>query len=81
MGLVAAVYFWTRVSRITLFWSAFVLTRPQGAAVGDFIDKPVDAGGLEFSRYVARAVLIAFIDRLHRDVSSAAGYRATLIPC
>lgn len=61
LALIAAAYFWTRVSRTTLFWSAFVMTRPLGAVVGDFLDKPTDAGGLGFSRYVASAVLIAFI--------------------
>ena len=61
LALVAAAYFWTRVSRTGLFWSAFVLTRPLGAVVGDFLDKPLAAGGLGFSRYVASAVLIAFI--------------------
>ena len=42
-----------------LFWAAFVLTRPLGAVVGDFLDKPTDHGGLALSRYVASAILIA----------------------
>ena len=59
--LVAAAYFWTRISRTTLFWAAFVLTRPLGAVVGDFLDKPLAHGGLAMSRYSASAALAAFI--------------------
>jgi uncharacterized membrane-anchored protein len=59
--LVLAAYRWTRVSRTTLFWTAFILTRPLGAVVGDLLDKPVDAGGLALSRYAASTVLIVFI--------------------
>jgi uncharacterized membrane-anchored protein len=61
LALVAAAYFWTRISRTALFWAAFILTRPLGAVVGDFLDKPVSAGGLALSRYVASAALIIFI--------------------
>jgi len=61
LALVAAAYFWTHISRTQLFWAAFVLTRPLGAVVGDFLDKPVDAGGLALSRYTASAALFAFI--------------------
>ena len=57
LAVVAALYFWTRVSRVTLFWVAFILTRPLGAAVGDFLDKPIADGGLDFSRPVASLVL------------------------
>lgn len=46
LALVVIAYYWTRVSRTALFWAAFVLTRPLGAVVGDFLDKPVHAGGL-----------------------------------
>jgi uncharacterized membrane-anchored protein len=56
--VVVAAWYWTRISRTALFWSAFVLTRPLGAAVGDFLDKPVDKGGLAFSRFGASAVLL-----------------------
>lgn len=59
--LVAAAYFWTNVSRTLLFWAAFILTRPLGAVVGDFLDKPVSAGGLALSRYSASAALFVFI--------------------
>lgn len=58
---VAALYFWTSVSRTILFWAAFILTRPLGAVVGDFLDKPIANGGLELSRYAAAAVLIVLI--------------------
>jgi uncharacterized membrane-anchored protein len=61
LALVAAAYFWTDISRTILFWTAFILTRPLGAVVGDFLDKPLNAGGLALSRYTASAVLLAFI--------------------
>lgn len=61
LALVVAAYYWTQVSRTMLFWSAFILTRPLGAVVGDFLDKPVSAGGLALSRYSASAALFAFI--------------------
>ena len=58
---VAALYFWTAASRTALFWAAFILTRPLGAVVGDFLDKPLSDGGLNLSRYAATAVLLLFI--------------------
>jgi len=61
LALVVATYYWTNVSRVFLFWVAFVLTRPLGAVVGDFLDKPLSAGGLALSRYAATAVILAFI--------------------
>ncbi|MEO7409721.1 MAG: hypothetical protein ABIU10_00155 [Sphingomicrobium sp.] len=61
LAIVAALYFFTKVSHVLLFWSAFILTRPLGATVGDFLDKPIAKGGLEFSRSVATAVLAAAI--------------------
>lgn len=61
LAVVAAAYRWTSVSRTALFWAAFVLTRPLGAVVGDFLDKPIDAGGLDLSRFGASAVLLVFI--------------------
>lgn len=57
--LVAAAYFWTRLSRTALFWAAFILTRPLGAVLGDFLDKPVSHGGLALSRYAASGALLA----------------------
>ncbi len=53
--LVVGAYYFTAISHTLLFWAAFVLTRPLGAVVGDFLDKPAAQGGLEFSRYTATA--------------------------
>ncbi|WP_295754342.1 hypothetical protein [Undibacterium sp.] len=61
LALVVAAYYWTNVSRTLLFWAAFILTRPLGAVVGDFLDKPLSAGGLALSRYSASAALFAFM--------------------
>jgi uncharacterized membrane-anchored protein len=61
LALVAAAYLWTSTSRTALFWAAFVLTRPLGAVVGDFLDKPTESGGLALSRYSASAALVIFI--------------------
>jgi len=61
LAIVAAAYFWTRISRTALFWTAFVLTRPLGAVVGDFFDKPHADGGLALSRYTASGVLLGLI--------------------
>ncbi len=61
LAVLAGLYFWTKTSRVFLFWAAFILTRPLGAAVGDFLDKPVAKGGLDFSRPLASAVLAAAI--------------------
>lgn len=60
-AVVAALHVWTRVSKVVLFWIAFILTRPLGAAVGDFLDKPLNHGGLALSRPIASAVLAAAI--------------------
>jgi uncharacterized membrane-anchored protein len=61
LALVAIAHYWTKISRVTLFWAAFILTRPLGATVGDFLDKPVSHGGLALSRPIASAVIAAFI--------------------
>ena len=61
LAIIAAAYYWTNVSRVTLFWAAFILTRPLGATVGDFLDKPVNHGGLALSRPIASVVIAAFI--------------------
>jgi len=58
---VVVAHFRTRISSTVLFWAAFVLTRPLGAVVGDFLDKPVSSGGLELSRYSATATLVVLI--------------------
>ena len=61
LALLVGAYTWTNISRVTLFWAAFILTRPLGATVGDFLDKPVSHGGLHLSRPLASAVLAVFI--------------------
>jgi uncharacterized membrane-anchored protein len=61
LAVLAILYFTTRVSRVALFWAAFILTRPLGATVGDFLDKPVAKGGLEWSRPLATVVLAGAI--------------------
>lgn len=61
LALIIAAYIFTRISHTILFWSAFILTRPLGAVVGDFLDKPIAQGGLEFSRYTATGALLATI--------------------
>nr|WP_282451820.1 hypothetical protein [Marinobacter koreensis] len=58
---VVLLHFYTKVSKAILFWSAFILTRPLGAVVGDFLDKPLANGGLELSRYTATGVLLVLI--------------------
>jgi uncharacterized membrane-anchored protein len=61
LGAVAVLYFWTPLSRVLLFWVAFILTRPLGATVGDFLDKPHHQGGLALSRPIASAFLAVVI--------------------
>ncbi len=61
LAIVAAAYFWTSLSRVMLFRAAFILTRPLGATVGDFLDKPVSHGGLALSRPLASGVIAVFI--------------------
>jgi uncharacterized membrane-anchored protein len=61
LAVLAILYFTTRTNRVGLFWAAFILTRPLGATVGDFLDKPVAKGGLEWSRPLASAVLFVVI--------------------
>ncbi|ADI30198.1 membrane protein [Methylotenera versatilis] len=59
--VVLAAYLWTNISRTSLFWAAFILTRPLGAVVGDFLDKPLSKGGLALSRYSASAAILVII--------------------
>lgn len=59
--VIAIAYFRTKISRTILFWAAFILTRPLGAVAGDFLDKPIDAGGLHISRYTVSATLFVLI--------------------
>jgi len=61
LAVTAALYYWTDVSRVGLFWAAFILTRPLGATLGDFLDKPLDHGGLALSRPIASAVIAALM--------------------
>lgn len=61
LAVIAAAYFWTGISRTLLFWMAFILTRPLGAALGDLLDKPLEDGGLAFSRIYATVTLAAAI--------------------
>ena len=59
--VVAALYFWTTISRVSLYWAAVILARPLGATLGDFLDQPHDQGGLALSRPLASAIIAAFI--------------------
>jgi uncharacterized membrane-anchored protein len=61
LAVLATVYYRTNASRVALFWTAFILTRPLGATIGDFLDKPIHDGGLAFSRPLASAVIAGFI--------------------
>jgi uncharacterized membrane-anchored protein len=61
LAVIAVLYYTTSASRVLLFWAAFILTRPLGATVGDFLDKPVHDGGLAFSRPIASAIIAGFI--------------------
>lgn len=73
LAVVAALYFWTSISRVMLFWSAFILTRPLGATVGDFLDKPIAKGGLDLSRPLASAALAIAIIALILVIPQRAG--------
>jgi uncharacterized membrane-anchored protein len=59
--LIVLAYYWSNISHTMLFWAAFILTRPLGAVVGDFLDKPLNQGGLALSRYAASAALLVFM--------------------
>jgi uncharacterized membrane-anchored protein len=61
LAVITGLYFWSNLSRVLLFWAAFILTRPLGATVGDFLDKPKNLGGLALSRPLASAVIAVFI--------------------
>jgi uncharacterized membrane-anchored protein len=71
--IVLASYTFTQVSRVTLFWAAFILTRPLGATLGDLLDKPVTHGGFEISRYLASAILAGLIVALIAVLPQRAG--------
>jgi uncharacterized membrane-anchored protein len=61
LTVVAALHFWTKISKTALFWAAFILTRPLGAVVGDFLDKPLAEGGLNLSRFTASGALVVLV--------------------
>ena len=69
----AALYYWTEVSRVLLFWAAFILTRPLGATLGDFLDKPINHGGLAMNRPLASLVIAAIMIGLIRIIPQRAG--------
>jgi uncharacterized membrane-anchored protein len=73
LAIVAAAYFYTKISHTLLFWAAFILTRPLGATLGDLLDKPHDHGGLEINRYVASGILAAIIIALILILPQRAG--------
>jgi uncharacterized membrane-anchored protein len=80
LAILAILYFSTRISHVLLFWAAFILTRPLGATVGDFLDKPVAKGGLEVSRPIATAVLAAAIVALIVILPQRPGLRPKAAP-
>jgi uncharacterized membrane-anchored protein len=61
LAVVALAYCWTKISHVLLFWAAFILTRPLGATIGDFFDKPMAQGGLDVSRPLASAIITSVI--------------------
>jgi uncharacterized membrane-anchored protein len=73
LAVTTALYFWTDVSRVGLFWAAFILTRPLGATLGDFLDKPLDHGGLALSRPIASFVIAAIMFALVFLIPQRAG--------
>ena len=73
LAVLVALYYATAISRVALFWAAFILTRPLGATVGDFLDKPIAKGGLEFSRPLASMVLLVVIVALILVLPQRAG--------
>lgn len=77
LAAVAGLYFWTSLNRVVLFWLAFILTRPLGATVGDFLDKPLDHGGLAFSRPLASIVLTVVMVALIVVLPQRAGRHPT----
>ena len=73
LAVIAAAYFWTNASRVLLFWAAFILTRPLGATVGDFLDKPLDHGGLALSRPIASVAIAVLMIMLVLVLPQRAG--------
>jgi uncharacterized membrane-anchored protein len=77
LAVIAAAYFWSNISRTALFWAAFILTRPLGATLGDWLDKPLDQGGLAFGRFYATGILAAVIVACVVFLPQRAGSHAT----
>ena len=80
LALLCGIWRFTPASRVALFWAAFILTRPLGATVGDFLDKPLNRGGLDLSRPMASAVLAAAIVVLILLMPQRAGRRPQAVP-
>ena len=80
LAVLAVLYFWTDLSRVLLFWAAFILTRPLGATVGDFLDKPANHGGLAFSRPVASVMILAAIVAFVITIPQRAGRHPVQVP-
>jgi len=80
LALLAALYFWTHISRVLLFWAAFILTRPLGATVGDFLDKPIKEGGLALSRPLASLAIAIVIIVLILALPQRAGRHPSAAP-
>ena len=80
LAVIGGLYLWTNVSRVWLFWSAFILTRPLGATVGDLLDKPLNHAGLAFSRPLASAVIAMFIIACLLVLPQRAGTASRRIP-
>ena len=77
LAVIAALYYWTSVPRVLLFWAAFILTRPLGATLGDLLDKPLDHGGLALSRLIASVVIAAMMIGLILLIPQRAGSHPT----
>ena len=77
LAVIAALYYWTSVSRVLLFWAAFILTRPLGATLGDLLDKPLDHGGLALSRLIASVVIAAMMIGIILLIPQRAGSHPT----
>jgi uncharacterized membrane-anchored protein len=80
LAVLAAFYFWTSLSRVFLFWAAFILTRPLGATVGDFLDKPLRDGGFDFSRPLASLIIAVAIVALVAVLPQRAGSHPSAKP-
>ncbi|MDL2340311.1 MAG: hypothetical protein QFB89_03195 [Pseudomonadota bacterium] len=80
LAVLAALYAFTKMSRVTLFWAAFILTRPLGATVGDFLDKPIAKGGLATSRPIATLILAVLIVALVLILPQRAGSHPRNMP-